>query len=73
MARHLDSRRVLLSAPLVPGVQTKTRLESSITNFKPHLIYDCFSGVAGVIDSDLSTIGAQRKKVRCVKDVSRPP
>ena len=41
MVQHLDSRCVLLPAPLVPGVPTKPRLESSIKKFKPHFIYDC--------------------------------
>ena len=36
----LDSRFVLLPAPLVSGVRTKTRLESSIKQFNRHLIYD---------------------------------
>ena len=48
MAQHLDSRYVLyvfrhwIPAPLVPGVPTKTRLESSIKTFKHRLIYDYF-------------------------------
>ena len=35
---HLDSRCVLTSDPF--GAGAKTRLESSIQKFKPHLIYD---------------------------------
>ena len=45
-AQHLDLRCVLLyriPAPLVPGIPTKTRLESSIKKFKPYVIYNwCF-------------------------------
>jgi hypothetical protein len=46
MAQQLDSRCILHPARLVPGVATKTRLESSIQTFKPHVIYDCRSGHA---------------------------
>ena len=31
-----------MPAPKVPGVPTKTRLESSIKKFKPYFIYVCF-------------------------------
>ena len=42
MAQHLDSRCVLISDPSTLGAGAKTRLESSIKKFKPHLIYDSF-------------------------------
>ena len=40
MLQHVDLRCVLLSAPLVQGVPTKTRLVCSITKSNPHLIYN---------------------------------
>ena len=53
MAQHLDSRCVFIwcyfhriPVPLVPGVPTKTRLESRMKKFNPHLIYaTAFSGI----------------------------
>ena len=39
MAQNLKLICVLRPAPLVPGVPTKTRLESSIKKFKPHVIF----------------------------------
>ena len=40
MIGHSLGRMEMRSAILVPGVPTKSRLESSINKLKPHLIYE---------------------------------
>ena len=57
IAQHLDSRCVLAPAPccfsvLLLGAGAKTRLESGIKKFAPHLMYDSARGLPIVVGAD---------------------